>query len=398
VPKKNHQKIIERYKQLLEVLQGLASVLNPEQLMEEIVKAATELCNVEAAWFMLSDLSNQVLRIETTTLPNSPQDRGLIIPLESSLEGWVLMNQKPVMINNSSLYEHTYGKITSVIDLEIKSILSLPVTTNDRQIGVLEVVNQKTGQFSQLDQEILVSFANQVAIYIVNTHLFLQSDLVAELVHELRTPLASLNTAIQLLQRSDLPDNKRERISDMISTEFERLSDLTTSFMEYARLESGRVKFQTSRFDFYQLLSETVDVMQMQADGKGIKITLHNPGIPMPLIADRDKIKQVILNLLNNAIIYNRPQGNVNITTQFTPTDLTFSINDDGQGIPVNYIPRLFERFFRAPDTENLSTGTGLGLTICKQIVDAHEGKIKVTSVVGEGSTFTVRLPVTREE
>jgi GAF domain-containing protein len=105
------------------------------------------------------------------------------------------MNQKPVMINNSSLYEHTYGKITSVIDLEIKSILSLPVTTNDRQIGVLEVVNQKTGQFSQLDQEILVSFANQVAIYIVNTHLFLQSDLVAELVHELRTPLASLNTA-----------------------------------------------------------------------------------------------------------------------------------------------------------------------------------------------------------
>jgi signal transduction histidine kinase len=398
VPEKNQQKIIEYYKHLLEVLQRLASVLNPEQLMEQIVKAATELCNTEAAWFMLSDLTNQVLHIEATTLPNSQQYHGLNISLESSLEGWVLMNQKPVIINDSSQHEHNFGKITNVTNLEIKSILSLPVTTKDRQIGVLEVVNQKTGHFDNLDQEILVSFANQVAIYIVNTHLFLQSDLVAELVHELRTPLASLNTAIQLLQRSDLPDNKRERISDMITTEFDRLSDLTCSFMEYARLESGRVKFQPSRFDFYQLLLETVDVMQMQADGKGIKITLDSPGTPLPLIADRDKIKQVIINLLNNAIKYNHPIGIINITTQFTPSVLTFSIQDDGQGIPAKYIPRLFERFFRAPDTENLSTGTGLGLTICKQIVDAHKGNIEVTSVVGQGSAFTVRLPVIREE
>jgi signal transduction histidine kinase len=389
--------VVERYKQLVKILQELASILNTEMLMEQIVNSAVTLCDASTAWILLLDQQHQELHLETTSLPSNSQYRGLVVPIGTSLEGWVLENQLPVLINDSSLYDHHYGETISLTNLEIKSILSIPVTTKDKRIGVLEVFNQQAGDFNSLDQEILVSFANQVAIYIDNTKLFLQSDLVAELVHELHTPLASLNTAVHLLQRSDLPTDKREQISAMIQTEFYRLTHLTTSLLDYARLESGRAKFQPSKFDLSQLLADSVKVMQMQADGKGIKILLDIPDNPLYLNADKDKIKQVVLNLLNNAIKYNRPGGRINVKAQVNRTGLSFSIQDDGQGIPPEYIPRLFDRFYRAPFADQHAKGIGLGLTICKQIVEGHKGKIDVSSKAGKGSTFIVHLPINRE-
>ena len=389
--------ILERYRQLVEVLQELASILNTEQLMDHIVKAATELSNAEQAWLLLSDSPNNSLQIKASAIPNNSHYRGRVIPAESSLEGWVLANQKPVMINNSDFSNQNFGEIANPTNLEIKSILSVPLTAKDKPIGVLEVVNKREGDFSNLDQEILVSFTNQVAIYIDNTHLFLQSDLVSELVHELRTPLVSLNMAVHLLQRDDLAHEKRERIFEMINVEFNRLSNMTTSFLEYARLESGRAKFNPTKFDLFHLIKESVEVMQFQADAKGVDITLQTSSRPLLLTADRDRLKQVILNLLNNAIKYNRPGGIVSITGQSSTTDISFSIKDDGQGLLGEYIPKLFERFFRIPNRENLSTGTGLGLTICKQIIEAHQGRIEVSSAIGHGSTFTVYLPIIRE-
>jgi signal transduction histidine kinase len=180
----------------------------------------------------------------------------------------------------------------------------------------------------------------------------------------------------------------------MINAEFHRLSDLTTSLLDYARFESGKVRLNLTTFDLAKLLSESMEFMQMQADGKDIKISLDTSDRNLILTADRDKIKQVVLNLLNNAIKYNNPGGRVTITARHLPTEISFSIQDTGQGIQAEYIPHLFDRFFRAPETEKQSTGIGLGLTVCKQIIEAHKGKIEVTSMAGKGSTFTVSLPV----
>jgi signal transduction histidine kinase len=204
--------------------------------------------------------------------------------------------------------------------------------------------------------------------------------------------------AINLLHRSDLPEQKREKIFELINTEFNRLSEMTTSFLEYARLESGRTKFTPTEFEVHKLLEECVEVMQFKAESREISIDLQAPSEPLSLVGDRDKIKQVFLNLLNNAIKYNHPGGSVFISAQRTPTDLAINIRDDGQGIAAEHMPRLFTRFFRAPNRESVTMGTGLGLTICKQIVEAHHGKLEVSSEVDAGSTFTVRLPVLQEE
>lgn len=398
MPEKKHDEALTRYKHLIDVLFELASILNTEELLNRTINAAVEICDAEQAWILWLDEIDYVLHIKVTSQSGILHTHTPDILIESSLPGWVLMNQNPVVINHADRYDHSYGKMFYPDGLKVKSILSLPITTKDNRIGVLEVINKNSGDFNDLDQEIMLSFVKQVAIYIYKTHLFLQSDLVSELVHELRNPLASLNTAVQLLQRSDLPEGKRKHIFDMINAEFNRLADLTTSLLDYARFESGKVRLNPTRFNLSQLLTESMEFMQMQADGKAIKITLDAPEDNLIIDADRDKLKQVILNLLNNAIKYNHLGGRVNITATHTPSDLTFSIQDNGQGIPAEYIPRLFDRFFRAPEMEKQSTGIGLGLTVCKQIIEAHKGKIEVSSLSGKGSTFTVHLPVSLEK
>jgi signal transduction histidine kinase len=385
---------LERYKHFIDIMLELASILNIDELLIRTVQAAAELCDAEQAWIMWLDDQDQVLHIKASTISGTSYAHKPDILLESSLPGWVIMNHKSIIINHVEQYDHSYGKIFHPEGVDIHSIFSLPIATRDKSIGVLEIINKSGNDFDEQDKEIMLSFANQVAIYIYKTHLFFQSDLVSELVHELRNPLASLNTAIQLLQRTDLPEKKRKHIFEMINAEFHRLSDLTTSLLDYARFESGKVRLNLTTFHLDQLLMESMEFMQMQADGKDVCISLDIGSDNFILTADRDKIKQVVLNLLNNAIKYNSPGGKVIITARHSPTELSFSIQDTGQGIPAEYLPRLFDRFFRAPETEKQSTGIGLGLTVCKQIVEAHKGTIEVTSMLGKGSTFTVHLPL----
>ena len=388
---------VKRYKQLLSVLQELACILNTESLLERIVDSAADLLILKISWILFLDPINSSLYLNTTNFPINSHHTELSTPVNSSLEGWVFTNQHPVMINDPSLYDLRYGHFLYLPGIEIKSLLAIPIMIRGKSIGVLEVINKRSEDFNQLDQEILDSFASQVAIYIDNTHRFLQSDLVTELVHELHTPLAGLNTALYLLQRPDLPADRRTQLSLMIHNEFARLTQLTTSFLDYARLESGRTKIKPTQFDILQLIKESIDIFQMQLDGKDMKISIDLPDEALIITADKDKIKQVILNLLSNAVKYNCTGGIIKVSANSSPLDVSFSIQDSGLGIPPEYLPRLFERFFRIPSTEKGVQGTGLGLTICKQIVEAHKGKIEVSSTVGEGSTFTVYLPFNQE-
>jgi len=394
MPKNNLSSVVERYKQLISVLQELASILNTEQLLEHIVDAAAHLCDAEVSWILFPNNIKYTLVLDTGNFTKDTHYQGLSLPIINSLEGWVYSNQKPAMINDLSMCDQRFRDFMHLPETKIISLLAIPVTIKGKHIGVLEVANKRSGDFTQLDQEILVSFAYQVAIYIDNTHRFLQSDLVTELVHELHTPLAALNTALFLLQRSDLQGDRREQISQMIHNEFNRLTELTTSFLDYARMESGRAKFKPIQFNLIQLINESVNIIQMQLDGKELSISLDIPTEPLIITADKDKIKQVILNLLTNAIKYNRPGGIIKVTANATLRDLSFSIQDNGEGIPPEYLPRLFDRFYRVPNTERVIKGTGLGLTICKQIVEAHNGKIEVSSIVSQGTTFTVQLPI----
>lgn len=381
------------YLRLIEISRDLASTLDLDTLLDDIVRAAADITYAEAASILLYDDTARQLYFQVATNIDEPTMRGLVIPLEKSIAGWIVTNRMSVRIEDAHKDERFFSDVEQMIGYSTKSLLGIPLVTKNKVVGVLEVVNKKRGKFTDPDESMLTVLGAQAAVAIENARLFQQSDLIQEFVHELRTPLASLSTATYLLLRPEMSREQRDQIVNNIHNETLRLNSLASSFLDLARLESGRVQFRKTRFSAADLLYEVRDVMMTKAQETNVQIRVDVPN-DMPLLeADRDKVKQVLLNLVSNALKYNRPNGSVIITGNFTDTELSMSVQDTGVGIPEESVPHLFEKFYRVREHENKATGTGLGLSICKQIVQGHNGRIEVKSKIGVGTSFTVYLP-----
>ncbi len=393
MPKRKIPPIVNRYQRLIELSRDLASTLDLDTLLRRIVQIAAELCESEQASILLYDHVKGELYFEAATNLDQPMMSGLSVPVDSSIAGWIVTHRQPIIISDTSQDKRHFSNVAKITNTNTRSLLGAPLITKDKVVGALEAINKRNGEFTIEDQEILITLGAQAAVAIENARLFQQSDLIADLVHELRTPLASLNTAVHLLLRTDVPDEQRSRISEIIRDEIFRLSEMTTSFLDLARLESGRAQFHPSHFDLGKLLQDCHEMMHSRAIEKGLTLYLDaSPELP-PVYADQDKIKQVVLNLVSNAIKYNSPAGSIWIKAN-ADEDVVISVRDTGPGIPPESLPNMFQKFFRVPGLEDMSSGTGLGLSICKRIVEAHNGSIDVESAVGKGTTFSVHLPM----
>ncbi len=384
---------LEGYRRLIDISRDLASTLDLDVLLARIVYAAAEVSGAEAASILLYDDAAKQLYFQVATNIDEPTRRGLIVPLEGSIAGWIVTQRKPARIPNVHEDARFFGEVEQATGFTTESILGVPLVTKNKVVGVLEAINKLKGKFSDADESMLLVLGAQAAVAIENARLFQQSDLISEFVHELRTPLASLSTATYLLLRPEMSQEQRDQIVNNIHTETLRLNALASSFLDLARLESGRVQFRKSSFDVADLLNECKDVMITKAGEENIHIRIEpSKGLP-DLEADRDKIKQVLLNLISNAIKYNNPNGNVVLQAEANEKELSISIQDNGMGIPEQDLPHLFEKFFRVREHESKVTGTGLGLSICKQIVQGHGGRIEVKSKLGSGTVFTIYIP-----
>ena len=381
------------YLRLIEISRDLASTLDLDILLDDIVRASADITHAEAASILLYDDTARQLYFQVATNIDDATMRGLVVPLEKSIAGWIVLNRKSLRIDDAEKDERIFSEVDQTIGYSTKSLLGIPLVTKNKVVGVLEVVNKKRGKFTDADESMLSVLGAQAAVAIENARLFQQSDLIQEFVHELRTPLASLSTATYLLLRPEMSREQRDQIVNNIHNETLRLNSLASSFLDLARLESGRVQFRKTRFSAADLLYEVRDVMMTKAQETNIQIRVDVPS-DLPLMeADRDKIKQVLLNLTSNAIKYNRPNGSILIAGNYTDNDLSILVQDTGLGIPEESIPHLFEKFYRVRDHEGKATGTGLGLSICKQIIQGHNGRIEVKSKVGVGTSITFYIP-----
>ena len=388
---------LERYQRLIELSRDLASQLDLNTLLFRIVAAAADLCDAQEASILLYDALKGELHFEAATNMSNPLLRGLVVPVEGSIAGWIVTNRKPVVISDAQKDARHFGSVGKAIKLSTDSLLGVPLINKDKVVGVLEAINKRNGEFDDQDQELLAALGGQAAVAIENSRLFLQSDLIAELVHELRTPMGSLNTAVHLLSRTGITPEQSAKIIGMISDETNRLSELTTSFLDLSRLESGRVQFKTEVVDMRKLLESCALALAGRAAERSITVQFEAKETLPAIQGDGDKIKQVILNLLSNAIKYNRPNGlAVMNAEEVEGGEMRISVSDTGPGLNEEALSHMFERFYRAPGAEKIATGTGLGLAICKRIIDVHRGRIEVTSQVGKGTTFAVYLPIKR--
>jgi len=218
-------------------------------------------------------------------------------------------------------------------------------------------------------------------------------DFVSNLSHELRTPLASLRALAETLQEGALDDPPAaRRFIDQIQIEVDALTQMANELLELSKIESGRFALDRSPVAPRDLLNSACQRMQVQAERAEISLRVEGAQDLPPVQVDSQRLEQVLVNLIHNAVKFTRPGGEVVLRAEATGGEVRFAVRDTGVGIPAEELARIFERFYRV-DKSRTGSGTGLGLSIAKHIVEAHGGKVWVESVEGQGSTFFFSIP-----
>jgi two-component system phosphate regulon sensor histidine kinase PhoR len=233
----------------------------------------------------------------------------------------------------------------------------------------------------------------------------MRADFVANASHELRTPLASLRGFVETLQGAAKDDPEaRERFLKVMSEQAERMSRLVDDLLSLSRVEMREHLPLVERVDLNDAVARVIQAMQPLAAKTNATIEFQQLPEPAVIRGDRDEVVQVFQNLIQNAVKYGKPGGHVDVRVAREapaagrPARYLVSVKDDGPGIAPQHLPRLTERFYRVNVAASREKGgTGLGLAIVKHILNRHRGELIVTSTVGQGSTFTVALPLAQD-
>lgn len=223
-----------------------------------------------------------------------------------------------------------------------------------------------------------------------------RKELLAIISHDLRTPISSIKAYVEGLQDGIVKDKiKFDRYLSVIKSKTESLDRLIDDLFQFSQLELEKLDIQLCKQSSKIMFEEILTPLKLELDGSAINFIIRQPIPDVSINADIKRIEQVINNLIQNARQYGFSGGNVVFKAEIEGSSLLISIKDNGQGIPEDDLPLLFDRFYRGEKSRSrLYGGIGLGLSICKHIIESHGGKIWVESTLGEGSTFYFTLPV----
>ncbi|MFI5337931.1 MAG: sensor histidine kinase [Opitutales bacterium] len=290
---------------------------------------------------------------------------GIGVTLVGLVGGWLLSTRavRPIQTITSTAQNISASNLSRRID----------VTETESELGALAGV--LNAMFTRLE----AAFDRQVRF-------------TADASHELRTPLSIIYSNAELaLGKPRTAEEYHETIETCFRAS-KRMKSLVESLLVLARADAGKLEIRAEALDLKQAVEDCVEMVGPLAAEKGVQIKLDLQ--PLPLVGDTFRVNQVVTNLLTNAINYNREGGSVSVSTKAEGDWAVLTIADTGVGIAEADQTHLFERFYRVDKARSRALGgTGLGLAICKSIVEAHGGAITFTSKIGEGTTFTVRLP-----
>lgn len=228
----------------------------------------------------------------------------------------------------------------------------------------------------------------------LNKTLELKSIFMADVSHEFRTSLTVMQCSLELLCKFCNVRKEDSELFQNVITEIKRMSTTLTNLTLLTKSDSPNLKLYFKKVDLNKLIAAICKELKVVADLKNLKIEHKNSGTPVEIMGSEDDLEKLLLNLIRNAIDYNKDSGWINVWTEETKDGIYLKVEDGGIGIPENELLNIFERFYRVDKARTRNHhDSGLGLSICKRVAEMHGGNISVSSKIGEGSIFSVYLP-----
>jgi len=296
-----------------------------------------------------------------------------------------------------------HGSIDSALEAMKRGAsdyLTKPINLDEMMLRLRKVMEERQRFISLKDYAAELERANQELRKIDE----MKSEFVSVASHELRTPLSAIKNAVQLMLqgRTGKINENQAKFLSLAERNINRLTSILNSLLDLSRIESGKISIKFEELDLRSSIEFILSSLKSQADGKSIQLKMETPGELPSVYGDREKIEQILTNLVGNAIKFTPEGGEISVSAKpFKEEEhmVAISVRDSGIGIPGDQLDRIFEKFHQVEDSLRRSvTGTGLGLAITKGLVEAHHGRIWVESEIGKGSTFTFTLPMSKGE
>ena len=391
---------------LQEVTRATASTLDFDEVLSRALQTIHRVLDIDALAFVLPDESRERLDLHPSFIVREPVlNEGWTIPVEGSVIGSAYTSGEPVLIPDVSENRHYVEWLDGA-----RSEMAIPVKVDDTVAAILSAMDSNVSAFDEDDLRLFEAIAAQLGIVMKNAHLYeaereqrkllersqaqlVQSEklaatgrLTASLAHEINNPLQAIHNSLQLILAFPLEPEEQQEYLEMADEDVERLIDIVGRMLDFAR-KPQQEKKPTAVND---VIEKTLKLSNKYLQHSNI-VLKKNLSSELPVVmATPGELQQVFLNLVLNAVDAMPDGGTLHVSSYLTDDSyLAVEFSDTGRGIPAEHLDQVFEPFFSTKDE-----GTGLGLSVSYNVVERHRGEIDVESELGEGSTFTVRLPV----
>lgn len=329
-------------------------------------------------------------------------------PLQGSSLQQIIESGQPRIINDLEAYLKTHPRSDStrrIVEEGIRSSLTCPLVAMGKPVGFMFFSSMEANTYENAHVELFLQIAGQLAVIVEKGRLYqrlvelneLKNKFLGIAAHDLRNPIGAVKGYVGILLDGilgEVPESQRE-IMQKMNKICETMLDLVNNLLDVSAIESGQLRLTPREVDLAGYLRESQEYGSLLAKAKSIEMKMEiEPALPT-VVMDPDRINQVIMNLVTNAIKFSHPETAITLKARVVGTEVQISVSDKGQGIPREEIPKIFTEFGRTSVRSTAGEkGVGLGLAIVKRLVEAHGGHIWVESKVGVGSTFTFTLPL----